>query len=168
MKKILFIALLIFPALSKAQKIFPIDSATNKATFTGIVQVQGTKDSLYSKAMEYLAMNINSIKHAIELQDKDAGQLTAKFTIEAPKGFIGADLYLFFKNDKYKYIITNLHFTGDRDHGSWDMDNNKVSVWQANMFQGDINKTKQLASDKIKQFIAGLYKAETTKAASDF
>ena len=121
--KILFIILL--PILSFAQKEIPnlpIDSVTQLITYTGVVQVTGNKDELYSRAREWFAKAYNSSLNVIQMDDKEKIIGKALMTVywknlvgvTSEAGNVNYTISIFFKDGKYKYEITNFYHTGNQ------------------------------------------------------
>lgn len=97
MKKSLLIILLLLPTAMQAQSIqIPVDSATRKIDYQGVVKADGlTKDELYTRAREWFAKTFNSAKDVIQMDDKSAGKIIGK----------GA------ANGSYFYLLTTIRFT---------------------------------------------------------
>jgi hypothetical protein len=95
----------------------PVDSATHRITYTGIVDVPGaTKLELYSRAREWYATTFGSSKAVLEMDDKDAGKLIGK--AYASFGFAGSigkplewpmwrTIKVEVKDGRYRYTLTD-------------------------------------------------------------
>lgn len=94
--KTLLLILLIAPAICYAQtEDYPfeknsvqIDSATNQISyrFTDTIG-RRTKDQLFSKAMEWIALNFKSANDVIKLQDREGGKIIVKGLSRESYGF---------------------------------------------------------------------------------
>lgn len=118
MKSIKNIIVLILTAFSlNAQVDLPIDSSTNKITYSGVVNIDSTsKNDLYAKAKEWVALAFKSANDVIQLDDAPNGKLIAKgITViksgKYPAGNINFTLKIETKDNKYRYEITDLHHT---------------------------------------------------------
>lgn len=114
MKKLLLI-ILILPLLSFAQENTPIK-------FTGVVDVKGTSaNELKSRCLNWFAINFNDSKSILVPSSDD--QLIAKPLIsyvstvftwsERTKGTVKYTLQIQFKENKYRYIITDFIHEGN-------------------------------------------------------
>lgn len=87
MKKLLLF-LLVIPIFCRAQDTLrvpkmPIDSATGGYSYVDITQVPGkTKDDLYVKINEWVALNFKSANNVIQMNDKEAGKIIVKGVTE--------------------------------------------------------------------------------------
>lgn len=127
MKKFL-IVILLFPFSSFSQiPILPIDSTTNLITYTGVVKVQGNKDELYSRAREWFAKAYNSSLNVIQMDDKEkiVGKALMQVYFKAlgkdqKSGYVNYTISIYFKDNKYKYEITNFYHSGQyNDDGNY-------------------------------------------------
>ena len=111
------IILLFFAITANAQVDLPIDSTTNKITYSGVVSIDSTsKSDLYAKAKEWVALAFKSANDVIQLDDAPNGKLIAKgITViksgKYPAGNINFTLKIETKDNKYRYEITDLHHT---------------------------------------------------------
>ena len=123
MKSLLF--LLLLPIFSFAQNEIPdlpIDSTTHLITYEGVITVQGSKDQLYSKGREWFAKTYNSAQNVIQMDDKDeiVGKALMqvyykRLGMQREGGYINYTISIYFKDGKYKYLITNFYHTGQYD-----------------------------------------------------
>ena len=106
----------------------PIDEETNKITYTGIVEMpfEIDKDLLYSRGVEWFAKSYNSAQNVLQMQDKENGKLIGRalfnvyhkglgMTFES--GHINYTISLFFKDNRYKYEITDFIHTSNVESG---------------------------------------------------
>lgn len=127
----LLLCLLLFVCkLSIAQDenpIMPIDSITHLITYTDVINVDSTsKDELYSRGREWFAKYYKSSNEVLQMQDMNSGKLIGKaiFYISAWTGIMTVDygyitysISLYFKDNKYKYVITNFYHRGEKRNG---------------------------------------------------
>jgi hypothetical protein len=101
----------------------PIDSTTNKITYTGVVFVDSlvSKQELFSRAREWFAKTYKSSTNVIQMEDKESGKIVGKallsvyFTALGTKqqgGYINYTISIYFKEGRYKYEITDFYHTG--------------------------------------------------------
>ncbi|MGN8055632.1 DUF4468 domain-containing protein [Pedobacter sp. 22163] len=170
MKKILLIAILILTGkIVMAQDLnFPVDSLTQKATYSEVIQAKGSKNDLYNKAMEWLAINFKSSKNVVQLDDKDGGKIIAKFVaFDSNQGPVTATLTIMIKDERYKYILNDIYFNGNRSFPGWGLEENP-SAFKANMFKYAINSIKKNSKQNIEGLITSLKKTMETSASTDF
>src|ERR1700712_2029549 len=128
MKYCLLLLLLVAPCLCFAQSVMDsihIDSVTKQVIYEGVVEVPGAKDDLYNRAKSWFANASQNTKYVIQAQDKETGTLAGKGNFEyrfnsfmqgnkkkdqfyATTNKAGFTIKLFVKDNKYKYVITNL------------------------------------------------------------
>lgn len=126
MKRFLLFFLL-FPTFLLAQDTLvipkiPIDPETGLYSYTDIQEVPGvSKEQLFVKANEWIAVNYNSAKNVIQMSDKEAGKIIIKAvttrTIEFTfifKSAVGYTLnYMLnctFKDGKYKIQLAGFSY----------------------------------------------------------
>ena len=172
--KMIFTILLIavFTTAFTQTPILPIDSTTNLITYSAVVEAKGTKDELFSRAREWFAKTYNSAQSVIQMEDKDKiigralTQVYRKVAIGTYEyGYVNYTISIYFKDDKYKYEVTNLYHTGQSiedgripDFGPCEeMMNEKKKhlqkIYYNLLIQADIN---------IKALISGLKKDMST------
>lgn len=122
MKRVFIPLLILFSLTSIAQEsVFPIDSLSKKVAYTEIVQTNGTGKRLYNAGKKYFVNEYQSAKDVIQLDDVDNLELTGKaFTdvyfdymignAPATKLKMYFSLNLSFKENKYKYVLTDIRF----------------------------------------------------------
>jgi len=126
-----FSFILIFFLLSlkiSAQKnelpVFPIDSITNKITYSEIVYLDSSsnKQDLFLRAREWFAKTFNSSNHVIQMQDKIDGILIGKGSFEVfitslgmknGGNFFNFTLSVYLKDGRYKYEFTDFTYTNN-------------------------------------------------------
>lgn len=101
------------------QNPLPIDSASQRVSFTGVVQVPGaTKAELYSRAREWFANNFGSSKAVLEMDDREIGKLIgrayepfgweANVMVTLPSR-LWRTIKVEVKDGRYRYTITNFN-----------------------------------------------------------
>jgi hypothetical protein len=119
MKKILLL-FLILPCFLKAQEInLPVDSTTNKVSYSEVVPVPGiSKDDLYVRGREWFAKTFVSAQAVIQMDDKAAGKIigkgvgygTSSFMLTTSRFTIFYTVSLTVKDGRYRYEITDFYF----------------------------------------------------------
>ena len=119
MKKLISIAIVILSSVSCfGQTIMPIDSITNKITYQEVVELPNlTAEKLYLRAKEWFSSAFVSGKNVIDFDDNKGFKIIGKGTINiifknelgnvGDGGNVSFTLSLFFKDNRYKYIITD-------------------------------------------------------------
>jgi hypothetical protein len=101
----------------------PIDSLTNKITYTEVVSVDSSakKQELFSRAREWFAKAYKSSTNVIQMEDKESGKIIGKALMqvyhkamgrEYPSGYINYTISIYLKDGRYKYEITDFYHTG--------------------------------------------------------
>lgn len=101
----------------------PIDSLTNKITYSEVVSVDSldSKQVLFSRAREWFARTYKSSIDVIQMEDKENGKIVGKALMQVfhkalgtnfPSGYINYTISIYIKDGRYKYEVTNFHHTG--------------------------------------------------------
>jgi len=165
----------------------PIDSATGKITYVGVVTVDTSikKLELYSRAREWFAKTYNSSTTVIQMDDKESGKIVGKALIQAyckslgsdrKCGFINYTISVYFKDGRYKYEITDFYHTGQYisrdnvipDYGAcenWINDKRKYPLMSQKAVQKISNYFLKQLDDNTKALIVDLH--ETLKLKSN-
>jgi hypothetical protein len=103
---------LITPIFGQSLKL---DSLTNKYQATGVVIVNSaTKEILYTKTKEWIALNYKSANDVIQLADKETCKIILKGTFPTTmfmkEGWLEHTLIFDFKDGKFKYSYTNFSY----------------------------------------------------------
>ena len=95
----------------------PTDSATQKITYQGVVQVPGVSQlELYSRAREWFAATFGSSKAVLEMDDRESGKLIGRAyaQFEFSGGFgptlpwaMWRTIKVEMKEGRYRYTVTN-------------------------------------------------------------
>jgi len=99
--------------LELVAKYMPIDSVTNKPTYTEVVGVDGVPASeLYSRAKLWIANTYKSAEAVIDMDDKDTSTIIARGTF-AIKYLTGSwdirhSITISAKDGRYKYTINRI------------------------------------------------------------
>ncbi len=132
MKKYFLLATLtsIISIVSYAQKTknqpepptMPIDTITKQITYREVVQVEGTKDILFDRAMEWIKKQYKNTSEVIDSTNKEKGLIhcssrvkiwgTAKDGTKTMSGLVNYNLTLDLKDNKYRYTFTRFSLKG--------------------------------------------------------
>lgn len=97
----------------------PVDTETKRVTYTGVVAVEGAKQSeLYTRAKLWLSLTFDEAKDVIKVDEKDAGLLVIRAytdlllkptqtSVDPVSQEVGYTMILNFKDGRYKYTLTN-------------------------------------------------------------
>ena len=121
--------LIAFSLCAKAQKEMPnlpIDSASNKITYTKVVWLDTslTQLELFSRAREWFARAFKSSNNVIQMEDKDAGKIVGKgltqvycksMGADRKCGFVNFTISIYLKDGRYKYEITDFYHSGQQN-----------------------------------------------------
>lgn len=112
MRKIIVLLLFCNSSFAQNQWGLPIDSTTHLITYTEIIPVSGTQDELYSKAREWFASTYNSAQNVIQMDSKE--DIIGKALMQVyykgfPYGYIHYTISIYFKDGKYKYVVSNFY-----------------------------------------------------------
>lgn len=122
---------------------FPLDSATKKINYTKVVELQGEKQQLFDKAVDWFALSFKSAKDVLQIKDKEAGKIVGSFTIYASEGGpVTANIIILLKDGKYKYSITDLVFAGSRSFKPWALEEDP-NPWSVGLAKRGIRFIKE-------------------------
>jgi hypothetical protein len=153
MKKIIVALLLISANLLSAQTFtkINIDSVTGLVIFNEVVKVDSiTQLELYSRGRQWFAVNFNSAKSVLEMEDKELGKLigNAFQDIYFTKSFLADPptkcyytISLFVKDGKYKLVVSN--FKIQAYPSQYDLNPKKYSLEQYLTNKPDEDKGNQ-------------------------
>lgn len=124
MKKLL-LPLLFICSLSYGQKtslILPIDSITNKITYSEVIKVDSVnKQELFSRAREWFAKAYKNSSKVIQMEDKESGKIVGKALMQVyhkalgmsfESGYINYTISIYIKDGRYKYEFVDFYHTG--------------------------------------------------------
>jgi hypothetical protein len=111
-----------------AQVSLPIDSITQRITYTEIIKLDSTytKDQLYSIIREWTSKSFKSSQDVIQMDDKENGKLIIKALFPTYYKLLGmnawqGDIYftfsIYIKDGRYKYEVTNFNHVGGTRRG---------------------------------------------------
>lgn len=169
MKNLLVICLFLFvPGLSKSQdNPFPIDSLTKKVNYSEVVSSQSSKDVLYDRALEWFALSFKSSNDVIQIKDKEAGKIVGSFTVFSSEGGpVVANIIVLVKDNRYKYSITDIIFSGSRSFKSWTFEEDP-NPWKVGMMKKGINYIKNQSQSRLIFMVKDLKSKMSTAAPSD-
>jgi hypothetical protein len=125
------IALIILTFLSvsiafgqKESLTLPVDSATNKITYSDVVHVDSfsSKLELFSRAKEWFTKTYKSSTSVIQMEDREDGKIIGKGLLKVymttilgsklESGYINYTISIYTKDGRYKYEITDFYHTG--------------------------------------------------------
>lgn len=122
-----FVALLCFA--SKAQDV-PVDTITKQVSYASVVEVQGSKSELYTKARAWFATAFKNSNYVIQMDDKEAGKIIGKgaefgnimdalniVTLGTFK--LNYTVYITVKDGKYRYEITDFNSEDQPGKNTW-------------------------------------------------
>lgn len=101
----------------------PIDSLTNKITYTEVINVDSSlnRQELFSRAREWFAKTYKSSTNVIQMEDKENGEIVGKALMQAyckslgsdrQCGFINYTISVYLKDGRFKYEITDFYHSG--------------------------------------------------------
>lgn len=93
-----------------------IDEKTGKYSKGAVVEVENiTKDDMYMKALEWIALNYKDAGAVIQFQDKETGKIIVKGAWPSSRymkeGLVKHTLTLAFKDGRFKYDYTDFVYT---------------------------------------------------------
>jgi hypothetical protein len=182
MKKIknllLFSALTLFSVSNafgqKETPKLPIDSLTNKITYSEVVYVDSlaNKQELFSRAREWFAKAYKSSTNVIQMEDKESGKIVGKALMQVyhkalgsnyPSGYINYTISIYIKDGRYKYEVTDFHHT---DYGICENMINTTDKTMGMSYQKTYNYYLYQMDNNIKDLIFNLKASMTTKATN--
>ncbi len=125
MNKIVAIALMLGFFTSNAQTVptdLPIDQETKQAKWEGVVDVKEIKkDELYDRGLNWVNTFYTNPVGVLKSQNKETGEIEGKArfklntkdkkgVVSPNGGIVEYTIHLYFKDGKYKYEITRVHF----------------------------------------------------------
>lgn len=153
--------------ITKSQEL-PIDSSTNKVSYSEVVKVDGTsKDELYTRAREWFSMAFKDAKSVLDMDDKAAGKLIGKGNSTGTFNILGTRFTLRIhytisvttKDGRYRYEITD--FTTSEDGTT-----NKFTMEEVNTRDTKFRKENGEFKGRYKDYAETLVKATTTLSES--
>ena len=161
----------------KETPILPIDSSTNKITYSDVVYVDSlaTKQELFSRAREWFAKAYKSSTNVIQMEDKERGTIIGKALMqvyykEFPYGYINYTISIYIKDGRYKYEFTDFHHTGQgRDVPDFGICEKMIKTSDKYMgisYQKYYNYCLYHMDNNIKNLISDLKSAMTKKATN--
>jgi len=106
--------------ISNAQLTIPIDTETKQALIMEVVEAHGTKAELYDRAMAWIIKFYPNPTGMIQSKDPETGEIIGKAQfkisskdkkgVESFDGMVAYTLTLSFKDGKFKYEISRIHW----------------------------------------------------------
>ncbi len=150
-KLVLSICLYTLSLVSHAQQTLPIDAETKQALIKEVVDVPGTKQAeLYKRTMVWITKFYPNPTGVIQTKDSVSGEIVGKAQfkisskdkkgVESFDGVVAYTITLNFKDGKFKYEISRIHWkqTSYYDVSKW-MDTKDQYYKEA--YQGYIQQT---------------------------
>lgn len=109
----LLLFIILIPNTGKSQtQYIPIDPATNKTTYSEIVEVANKKDALYKNAQTWITKSFGDYKSVIQFEDKSEGKLIIK-AFSKLEAFLSDRLNYTItidcKDNKYRCVISDIY-----------------------------------------------------------
>lgn len=172
MKKVLFILSLSLSTIAFSQNL-PIYEKTGKVTYTEVPAVEGVKPSESYKVMkDWMAKNNIKITSDVTNDNLEADG-SYKIFYPAVKGGtmnegkVSYKLQMFFKDGRYKYVVTDFVHTSDKGNGG------KLENQSAECGSGKMSakawviiktKTNSMSKDLVKSFKAAMLEFQNDPA----
>jgi hypothetical protein len=163
MKKILLLLLLFTPFISIAQiKDSIVTQQDSSFEFKLIDSVSASKQELYTRARQFVALQFKDSKEVIQMDDKEAGKIICKGTLmPSAKAALGVPVqsYIEFtmtidlKDNKYRCVLSNFYHNGI------------VGRTDGFGIGGDLNNEKQKSNEGLTKKYWGRIKDETKREA---
>lgn len=104
--------LVLFVSVNAFAQTVAIDEKTGKYAKSGVVEVEGiSKDDMYTKALEWIALNYKDAGAVIQFQDKESGKIIVKGAWTSfrwmKEGLMKHTLVLAFRDGRFKYDYTD-------------------------------------------------------------
>jgi hypothetical protein len=121
MKVILTAVFTFLSSVSICQQL-EIDSVSQRYQYTEVVQADSsTKDALFTKVKEWIALSYRSMDAVMQLEDKETGKMIVKgnmvTTMFMQKAWLGHTLIFDFKNGKFRYAFTDFTYKSSNGQG---------------------------------------------------
>ncbi len=138
----------------------PVDSNTHRLTYQGVVELSLKKDVLYDKGLNWAAIAFKNSNDVIQIKDKENGKIVGKYLLQPyePKfGLVSATITLLFKDNKYKYIISDLNYQGSGVFSPWSLEDDP-KPGKVGMTKWGQQKVKENTYIQIERLITDLKK----------
>jgi len=118
---LVFLSLLSMSSFSKAQQMFPVDEETKQALVKEVLEVPGTtKTELYDRAIAWINKFYPNPTGVIQSKNAETGEIIGKAQfkllgkdkkgVETYDGLVGYTITFSFKDGKFKYEISRIHW----------------------------------------------------------
>lgn len=173
---LLFIPLLSFGQSNKIE--FPVNEKTGKITYTEVVNLDdsSSKKDVYFRTNKWFVETFTSSKHVIQMQDKDEGIIIGKgkfrvytTAFKAYSGNIRFTFTVYSKDNRYKYIVTDVHYDtgGTTAVSNGDLFADRPGKGIMTLTKKQWFDIKQQTDNTIKGLIASLKKGMQEELASE-
>lgn len=124
--------------------IVPIDSATKKITYSEVVKMTGSKDSLYDRAIAWTNKFYPNAQDVTKVRDKPSGKIQCKhrfkiYNTDKKDGskietgiLVQYTMNLEFKENKFRYTITDFNLKGSAYYPLEKWVNKQDPIYNAN------------------------------------
>jgi len=182
MKKLLLIIiqLVLFHSL-QAQVKLPINTETNRYEFSEVIEINKSKNDLFSNARTFFLKTFQNPNSVIEFQDKEDGRIEGSFAQEIfikPMGMaisagnIKYDITILTKDNKYKYIINDLYYLNPLRKVVWNEGNFENIQIDGLSIKGPTKKQLSYINEQIIEHVSSIIndlKTQMNKASlNDF
>jgi hypothetical protein len=171
---------------SVTEPTLPVDTATSKVLFTGVVDIQGiTKGELFDRFSVWFAKTYVSSKEVIQLQSRESGTIIGKGAIpvtvtfpplglvaglygETPYGVVYYTISVYMKDEKYKYEITD--FIHEGNVKGTDVSMGRIEGWRQSKIGPDAQKEIRIQTkQKVDELVAAMQRfVANAGSQSDF
>lgn len=163
---------------SFAQEItFPVDSTTNRVSYTNVVQINKSQNELYDNAMSWVSNYYKSSKSVIDMADKDLGKIVLKpvlrqiwnmtFSVNE-LGYWNYKVTILVKDNKYKYIVTDFYHKGAQAKSLGFLEDQPELSSLSNPNKKMYAYMIQNLSEEMEMLISSLEKTMLQKSEKDF
>lgn len=170
MKRLIVLVLFVVPFLSFGQS-YTVDSVTNLVKYEKIFELNGSKDKLFEKALNWVGDNFKS-NDVVYLKEKELGQLGVTGTFLNKSYFEGGsnnsaetnvkfDCRFYLKDNKYKVVITKIVF--DKF-----LFNKSLLITLKERPENFLNNAIAKADEYFVKYLADISQYMNAKGASDF
>jgi hypothetical protein len=148
----------------------PVDSVTKKITYTEVVQQQGTKDTLYNRALRWCNSTFKNAQDVTKIRDKENGKVEgiSRFKVyntplkdgtKTDGGVISYTFTIECKENKYRYKITdmNIKSTSFQPLEKW---LNKKDPYYTPQWDDYLSQVDKNIQDIIKSLKKGMMEAK--------
>lgn len=181
MKRVIFYFILPISLSASGQSDnlkIPIDSFTHKITYSEVIYVDSslTKQELFSRAREWFNKAYTSPTTVIQKEDKENNEIVGKSLMQVyckslgsdrECGFVNYTLYMYFKDGRYKYVVTDFFHSGQTISSSNTIPSYGPCENWIN-YNGQHPMMSKKAAQKISNYFLSQLDKNTLKLIADF